>query len=127
MALDRRPVDDDHAVNHLEAVPRQPDHPLDEIVGSVAKHHDIAALRLAGQDAAGKQRRRKWKRVAAEAVAEFRDEQIVPDQQRRLHRAGGDIERLNQEAADDERDEERLEDRDYRLGETAIGASLLYL
>ena len=43
------------------------------------------------------------------AVGIFRDEQIVADQQRRLHRAGRDVERLEQERADHERDQESMD------------------
>src|SRR5271170_5218538 len=44
------------------------------------------------------------------AVCIFRDEEIVADQQRRDQRAGGNVERLEQEGAHDEGDDERLND-----------------
>ena len=46
--------------------------------------------------------------IAAVAVAELGDEQIVADQQRRLHRAGRDVERVVEEGAEDQRDQQRL-------------------
>ena len=42
------------------------------------------------------------KGVAAVAVGEFLDEQIIADQQRAFHRAGGNVEGLEQEGADHE-------------------------
>jgi hypothetical protein len=46
----------------------------------------------------------------AVAVGIFRDEQIVADQQRRLHRPGGDVERLEQEGADHQGDQQGMDD-----------------
>src|ERR1700737_4260984 len=46
----------------------------------------------------------------AVAVGIFRHEQIVADQQRRLHRAGGNVEGLEQEGTDDQRDLEGVDD-----------------
>ena len=42
--------------------------------------------------------------AAAVAVAVFRHEEIVPDEQRRDHRTGRDLERFDQEGADQEHD-----------------------
>ena len=72
----------------------------------------------------GKQRRRERQRIVAVAVGVFRDEQIVADQQRLLHRAGGDVERLEQEGADDERDDQRVEDHAHGLGNAAFLCAL---
>ena len=58
--------------------------------------------------------------IAAVAVAELRDEEIVADQERRLHRAGRDIERMEQEGAEDERDQQRLDDDLDRLPRAAL-------
>ena len=44
------------------------------------------------------------------AVRELGHEQIIPDQQRVLHRAGRDIEGLEQQRANDKRDDERMHD-----------------
>ena len=46
----------------------------------------------------------------AVAVRIFRDEQIVADEQRRLHGARRNIERLKQERPDDERNDQRMDD-----------------
>src|SRR5215475_9861777 len=46
----------------------------------------------------------------AVAIGKLRDEEIVTDEQRLLHRAGRDVEGLKQKGADDQRDNERMED-----------------
>ena len=113
LALDRLVVDVEQAFPHLDAVARQADHALDVIGGVVlrqAEHHDVAAVRLRAEDAAREQRRRQRNRIVAVAVGIFRDEQVIAHQQRRLHRSRGDVERLEQEGADHERDQESVDD-----------------
>ena len=44
------------------------------------------------------------------AVGIFRNEQVVADQQRRLHRSRGNIEGLKQEGADHQRDQKGMDD-----------------
>src|SRR5256885_15529634 len=56
----------------------------------------------------------------AVSVRIFRDEQIVADEQCRLHRSRRDVEWLEQEGADDERDDQRVEDHAYRFGNAAF-------
>src|SRR6185437_1997866 len=63
--------------------------------------------------------RRERQREMRVAVAELRDEQIVADQKRRFHRAGGNAEGLEQEGADHERDQQRLHDHPRGFDETA--------
>ena len=98
-------VDVQHAVDHLDLVAGQADHALD-VVGLVVAREleddDVAALRLRRPDAAREQVRPNGKRVAAVAVGVFGDEQIVADQQRRDHRAGRNVEGLEQEDPDDQ-------------------------
>src|ERR1700760_2985666 len=57
------------------------------------------------------------------AIAEFGDEQVIADQKRCFHRSRGNAEGLEQERADDERDQQRLYDHPRGFGETA---ALLY-
>src|SRR5579872_568260 len=57
----------------------------------------------------------------------FRHEQIIADQERRDHRAGGNVEGLKQEGADDERNDQRMDNDAHRLGKASLlsfGSSL---
>ena len=104
--------------------PGKADHALDVVGGIVlrqAEHHDVAARRLGAEDAAGKQRRRKRKRIVAVAVGIFRDEQVVADQQRRLHRSRRDVEGLEQKGADHQRDQQSVEDDADGFAQAAFG------
>src|ERR1700730_19414096 len=56
----------------------------------------------------------------AVAVGIFRDEQIVANQKRRLHRSRGDVEGLKQESADHQRDQESVEDDAEGFAQTAF-------
>ena len=56
----------------------------------------------------------------AVAVGVFGYEEIVADQERRLHRAGRDIEGLKQEGADHKRDDQRVKDHASGLGNAAF-------
>ena len=113
LAHHRLVVDVEQPFLHLDAVAGQPDHALDVVGGVVlrqAEHDDVAARRLGAEDAPRKQRRRQRNRIVAVAVGIFRDEQIVADQQRRLHRSRGDVEGLEQEGADHQRDQQSMDD-----------------
>ena len=124
--LHRLAVDVQHAVDHLDAVAGQADHALDVVGGVVLRqpeHHDVAALGLAEAPiAAGEQRRRQRQRIMAVAVGVFRHEQVVADQQRRLHRAGRNVERLEQEGADDERDDAGVDQQPDEFADAAFFA-----
>src|SRR4030095_11993668 len=54
------------------------------------------------------------------AVRIFRDEQVIAHQKRRLHRSRGDVERLEQEGADHERDQESVDDDADGFTQTAF-------
>ena len=118
LALDRLAVDVEHAVAHLDLVARQADHALD-VVGRLSrgslKTTTSPRFGSRAEDAAREERRAEGERVAAVAVGKLRDEQIVADQQRRLHRARGDVEGLEEEGAHDQRDQQRLDDDLDRL------------
>src|SRR5262249_33609658 len=97
----------------MDFVARQPDHALDVISLVVARqleYDDITALRLLGPDAAGEQIEPEGEGIAAIAVAIFRHEQIVADEQRRDHRARGNIEGLKEENPHDQREDQRVND-----------------
>ena len=66
--------------------------------------------------------RRERQRIVAVAVGVLRDEQIVADQQRLLHRARRNVEGLEQKGADDERDDQRMEDDAHGLANAALFA-----
>jgi hypothetical protein len=87
-----------------------------------AEYHDIAARRLVAEEAPGEQRRRQRQRIMAVAIAVFGDEQIVPDQQRIHHRSRRDVEGLEQEGADDQRDDEGMNDDPDGLADAALFA-----
>ncbi|CAD5254240.1 hypothetical protein BOS5A_200099 [Bosea sp. EC-HK365B] len=128
LALHRRVVDVEDAVDHLDAVAGQADDALDVIGRSVARqleHGDVAALRLGGPDPALEQRRAERHRVLRIAVGVFRDEQVIADQQRRDQRARGDVEGLEQQGADHEGDEQRLDDDLDRLEDAAFVLGLV--
>ncbi len=101
-------VDVELAVEHLHAVAGKPDHALDEIFhvfGRVLVRHleddDVAAIGIGAEQPSMQEVAHRpgaeRKRVAAVAIGEFLDEQVVADQQRVLHRSRGDVERLEQE------------------------------
>ena len=76
----------------VDLVARQADDALDVVGGVVARQledDDVAALGLGAEDAAVEGDDAPRERVAAVAVGELGDEQVVADQQRLLHRARG--------------------------------------
>jgi hypothetical protein len=87
--------------------------PGNVVGGGVARQledHDVAALRLPGKDASLKGNDAPGESVAAVAVGDLRDEEIVADEQGRLHRARWDVEGLKEEDADNRRQDQRLGD-----------------
>ncbi len=123
LALDRLIVDVEQPVLDLDAVARQADDTFDVVGGVIPrqpKHHDVAAVRLRAEDTAREDVRRERDRIVAVAVGIFRDEQIVAHQKRRLHRPRRDVERLEQEGADDERDQKGMDDDADGLAEAAF-------
>ena len=103
-------VDPHPLVPDLDAITRQADHPLDEIlrlIFGVFEHDDVAALRLRKMDQDLVHERQ------LDIVEELGDEDVVADGQCRDHRPGRDFEGLNDKRADKERqhdgDDDRLE------------------
>ena len=93
---------------HLDDVARQADDALDVVgarVERVLEDDDVAALRLASS------RILVFVNGIAEPVGELRDEDVVADLQRRDHRARRDLEGLDDERAQQERDGDRDADR----------------
>ncbi len=122
-ARDGRTVDVHLAGDHLDAVARQTDHALDVVDVGLARqpeHHHVAAGRYRAHDAPVEEIGRERERVAGIAVGKLRDEEIVADEQRLLHRAGGNVERLEQECADHEGDEKRVDHHADRLAQSAL-------
>src|SRR5262245_51497124 len=116
------------SVDHLDTIAREADDALDVILGGVARQSEdrhVAALRLRAKDAARKQGQRKRQRIAAVAIAELRNKQIISDQQRALHRTRWNIERLEQERPDHERDQESLNDHAACFSQVALFALFL--
>src|SRR5580658_739159 len=106
-------VDVELALPDLDTVPRQPDDPLDVVDAGIARvfeHRDVATVRQAAEDPPGEQVERERQREVRVAVAVFRHEQVVADQQRRDHAAGGDVERLVGEGPDADRDQSGIDD-----------------
>ena len=117
LARDHLAVDEQPAVGHLDLVARQADQALDVVGLAVARqleHDDVAALGLRGEDAAGHRRggevEKARQRKMRIAVGVFRHEQVVADEQRRHQRTRGNVERLKEQRAHDERDQQRLDD-----------------
>src|SRR5581483_654872 len=126
-ALDRLAIDMEDAADHLDAIARQADQPLDVVgpvvalalVARILEHRHVAALRLMEEDAAREEAEREWKRMLAVTVRAFRHEKIVADQQGRDHRPGRDVERLDEESAHDDGDQDGIDHRPHGLGPTA--------
>ncbi|MCY1531564.1 hypothetical protein D9M68_667930 [compost metagenome] len=90
-----------------DAVAGQADHALDVVdvrVAGVAEHHDIAALRITHLDHLGVQHRQ------ADAVGELVDQDEIAHFQCGLHRAGRDLEGLDQEGAQHQHDGQHREE-----------------
>ena len=94
-----------------DRVAGQADDPLHEVVDAVparfgrgVEDDDVASVHV------------------VEVVAELVDQDPVADHQRRLHRPGRDVERLEQERLDQERDRQRGGDQHHPLDDDALGA-----
>lgn len=122
-------VDVELACAHLDVVAGQADDALDVVhrrVAGVLEDDDVAAGGQAAEDAAGEQRRRERQREMAVAIGVFGDEQVVADQQRRDHRAAGDVERLERDGADADGDQHGVEDG-LRVVDEAAGGRARHL
>ena len=104
-------VDVDVPVATLDGLPRHPDDPLDEVVHArdvgarrCAEHHDVAACRI------------------AQVVGELVDQHPVVGLEAGHHRLGRDVEGLEREAADEERERDGDDDDDAPLHEVAEAA-----
>ena len=119
----RLAVDVEHAADHLDAVAGQPDQALD-VVGLVVPRQleddDVAALGIVAEDAAVEQRQPEADGVLAVSIGEFGHEQIIADQQRRDHRARGNVEGLVEEGADAEGDDHRIDKGAHRLAQPGL-------
>ena len=58
----------------------------------------------------------------AVAIGVFRHEQVIADEQCRLHRAGRDVERLEQEGPDDQRDDAGVDQQADEFADAAFFA-----
>src|SRR3546814_681920 len=116
LTLQRLAVDPHDAAAHLNRVAGQADHALDPVVLVLRRcleDDDVAALGRAREDVAGDQRDAERQAVFRIAIGHLVDEQIVADQQPRLHRFRGNVERRQKEAAKDQhRDREQREKAD---------------
>ncbi len=117
-SVDLLAVDEDLLVLHLDGVAGLADHALDEIlarVDGVDEDDDVAATRIRELDDALAEDRQP------DAVAQLVDQDVVADLQGLEHRARGDLERLHQEGADEERQEERDRERLGILADRGLG------
>ena len=108
------------------AVAGQADQPLDVVgaVGRMLEDHHVAALRLAREDAAVERAHRERAGMPRVAVGHLVDEQEVADQERRLHRARRDPERLEEQRADHAGEQQRVDDGLDELEKPALGLAL---
>ena len=100
-------VDADHLVLIDDLVARQADQSLDEVlrgIDRVAKDDDVAALRLPGFDDLLLDDRQPY------AVGELVDQDEVADLERRAHRRARNLERLGDERAQQEHDQQDREE-----------------
>jgi len=101
--LDRRAVDVQHTCDHLDAVARTPNDPFD-VVGRVvlwqAKHDHVSALRLGSKHASGKEVRRAGERIMRVPISVLRYENVIADEQRRLHCRTWNAEGLEQKRSE---------------------------
>src|SRR5262245_44422030 len=113
----------ENPANNLDAIAGQADNTPSVVsrISSLKPEYDgIAAGGLRRLDTAGEQRRGERQRIVAVVVGIFRHEKVVADEQRLLHRARWNIEGLEQEGADDERDNEGVKDHAPGLGNTPL-------
>ena len=113
--VERRPVDVDLLLAQLDRLTRQPDHALDEVALGllrILEHDHVAA-------ANGPERQNRLLDArGARAEDELVDEQMIADQEVVLHRSGRDLERLHDEGADEQRQDDGDDDRFEVLAES---------
>ena len=112
---------------HLHLVAGHADQPLDVVGLSVAwkfEDDDVAALRGRREDAAGEEIRAERERMVGISVGVFRHEDVVADEESRDHRARRNVEGLEQEGPNHDRDQQRL---DHDLDQFAEAAAVLRL
>ncbi len=111
-------VDEQLAVAHHDVIARQADQPLDVVrrgIGGQAEHDHVAAVRLSSTATTLVLMHRQ-----PQAVGVLVDEDEIAVEQRRHHRVGRNAERLEQERADQQHDQDHREERarvldDHRL------------
>src|SRR5438093_1878991 len=114
-------VDEDLVATDLHSLGRGRDDPFDEVallVLRVLEHDDVAASRIANRGHAPVDERELW------AVEELVDQDVVADEERVHHGAGGDGEGLHDERTDDERQQDRDRDRLGVLADDGLPARL---
>src|SRR5579863_5193005 len=109
------------AVLDLDRIARDADYALDKVLGRIGrehKHYYVAPMyRLELEDVMPPRnfickRRQSKKRIGqTQAVDKFVDDDMVADQQRRLHRARGYLVGLQEEGAQDYRERQRDDER----------------
>src|SRR3990167_2564319 len=106
---DRLTVDEQALVAAVaNLITRQAHHTLDVVdvrVARVTEHHDIATLRVVHLDDLGVQHRQ------ANTVGELVDQDEIPHFQGGLHRAGRNLERLDQKGTQHQHDRQHREER----------------
>ncbi len=113
LPLHRFAVDVQDAAKHLDPVARQADDALDVVrlvVGRPLEDGDVAPFGFGEQDTPWDQGQTERQRMTAVPVGEFRDEQIIADQQRRHHRTRRNVEGFISHRADGKGDENRIDD-----------------
>ena len=111
--LHRRAVDVKNTLQDLDFIARQTDHPLDVIGGIILRQledGDVAPFGFRAKDPSGNRHGAERERVSGIAVAVFRDEEIIPDQQGRDQRSCRDVEGLEEERPNHKRYQQRLDD-----------------
>ena len=118
-------VDIKHTPDHLDVIARQSDQTFDEIGGRIARQGEndhVAARRRRTKDAPERrQQPPPREREIAVSVGKLFDEQVIADQQRVFHRAGRNVVGLEEEGAQDQGDDQRV---NQRLGQFPPGIAL---
>src|SRR5271166_3829409 len=116
-------VDQDSFVHHPKVVSRHADHALHEVllrVHRIMKHDDIPAVDLLV--------RHQMVAPYASPIAELVHQQIIPDEQRVLHRFRRNLERLHNESDHEDRNHhrphQRLQRTDHVGAESSVGSAV---
>src|SRR5262249_18915776 len=123
-------IDIEQTCAHLDVVTRQSDNTLDvvrRVVARIFEDGDITSLWQAAEDTPGKWRPAQRQRIARIAIAVFRNEQIVADEQGGDHAAGGNVEWLIGDGPHHDGDDAGIDDRLDILDPGAGFALGLYL